>query len=137
MTPQGNEWNSQPKNHEDRIAGKGFTSMTDYNMVHKFIPMPQAMNIPGAKAAADKEWKNAWNKSTMDFEKNQEQKKEFLQEAQRDKKKVCFATPMATCRVLLFWDVQKALFLDTTFRESDAYFGKPKMVWEKQKPFSG
>ena len=31
--------------HEDHIAGKGFTSMSHYNLVHKFIPMPQAMNI--------------------------------------------------------------------------------------------
>ena len=31
--------------------------MTHYNLVHKNIPMPQAMNIPDAKAAVDKEWK--------------------------------------------------------------------------------
>ena len=40
-----------PKNHEDHIAGKGSTSMTHYNLVHKFIPMPPTMNIPDAKAA--------------------------------------------------------------------------------------
>ena len=45
------------KTHEDRIAGKGFTSMTHYHLVHKFIPMPQAMKIPHAKAAVDKGWK--------------------------------------------------------------------------------
>ena len=28
----------------------------DYNFVHKFILMPQAMKIPDAKAAVDKEW---------------------------------------------------------------------------------
>ena len=27
-----------------------------YNLVHKFILMPQAMKIPEAKAAVDKEW---------------------------------------------------------------------------------
>ena len=48
---------SQPRNHEDHIANKGFTSMFRYNLVHKFIPMPQALKIPGAKAAVDKEWK--------------------------------------------------------------------------------
>ena len=31
--------------------------MTHYNLVHKFIPMPQAMKILDAKAAVDKEWK--------------------------------------------------------------------------------
>ena len=40
--------------------------MTHHNLVHKFIPMPQAMKIPVAKAAVDKEWKKletipAWN----------------------------------------------------------------------------
>ena len=32
-----------PSNHEDHIAGKGETSLQHYNLVHKFIPMPQAM----------------------------------------------------------------------------------------------
>ena len=31
------------------------------NLVDKFIPMPQAMKIPAAKAAVDKEWKNGEN----------------------------------------------------------------------------
>ena len=43
--------------HEDRIAGKGFTSMTHSNLVHTFFPMPQAMKILDTKAAVDKEWK--------------------------------------------------------------------------------
>ena len=35
-------------------------------MVHKFIPVPQAMKIPAAKAAVDEEWEkleniSAWN----------------------------------------------------------------------------
>ena len=45
-----------PKDHEDRIAGKGFNSLSHCNLVHKFIPMPQTMEIPAAKAAVDKEW---------------------------------------------------------------------------------
>ena len=47
----------QSKTHDGRIAGKGFTSMTHYNLVHKFLPMPQAMKIPDAKTAVDKESK--------------------------------------------------------------------------------
>ena len=47
---------SPPHNHEDHIAGKGENSLQHYNLVHKFIPMPQAMKIPAAKAAVDKEW---------------------------------------------------------------------------------
>ena len=44
----------QSKNHEDHMSGKGFTSVTHYNLVHKFMPMPQAMKIPDAKAAVGK-----------------------------------------------------------------------------------
>ena len=43
--------------HEEHIAGKGQNSVMHYNSVHKFILMPQAMKIPDAKAAVDKEWK--------------------------------------------------------------------------------
>ena len=55
-----------PKNHEDHIAGRGNNSLHLCNVVRKFIAMPQAMEIPAAKAAADKEWEKlekipAWN----------------------------------------------------------------------------
>ena len=58
--------NSEPPNHEDHIAGKGENSLQHYNLVHKFIPMPQAMKIPAAKAAVNNEWEklekiSAWN----------------------------------------------------------------------------
>ena len=57
---------SLPNHHEDHIAGKGDNSLHHYNLVHKFIPMSQAMKIPAAKAAVDKEWSklekiSAWN----------------------------------------------------------------------------
>ena len=48
--------NSVPHNYEDHIAGKGDNSLQHYTLVHKFILMPQAMKIPAAKAAVDKEW---------------------------------------------------------------------------------
>ena len=48
--------NSMPhSHHEDHIAGKGDNSSQHSTIwVHKFIPMPQAMKIPAAKAAVDK-----------------------------------------------------------------------------------
>ena len=42
------------KSHEDHIAGKGMSSLSHCNLVHKFIPVPQAMKISGAKAAMEK-----------------------------------------------------------------------------------
>ena len=53
--------NSIPHNHEDHIAEKGENSLQHYNLVHNFIPMPQAMKILAAKASVDKEWEN-WRK---------------------------------------------------------------------------
>ena len=43
---------SRPKYHEDHIAGRGDNSLQHYNLVHKFIPMPQAMKIPRSKSSS-------------------------------------------------------------------------------------
>ena len=49
---------SLPHYHEDHIAGKGDNSLQHYYLVHKFLPLPQAMKIPAAKATVDKELEN-------------------------------------------------------------------------------
>ena len=41
--------------HEDHTPAKGITSLGHYNLVHKFIPMPQAFKKKDAKAAV--KWK--------------------------------------------------------------------------------
>ena len=89
---------SRPKNREDHIAGIGFTSMAHYNVVHKFIPMPQGMRIPDAKNAVSKEWKKLETIPAWQLEKVKS-KKEVILEAQRDKKKVHFATLMDICHL--------------------------------------
>ena len=89
---------SLPKNHEVHTAGKRKTSMTHYLVVHTFIPMPQAMKILDAEAAVDKEWKKLETIPTRQLEKVKS-KKEVILEAQRDKKKVHFATLMDICQV--------------------------------------
>ena len=43
--------NSIPHNHEDHIAGKGENSLQHNNLVHKFIPMPQAVKIRAAESS--------------------------------------------------------------------------------------
>ena len=53
--------NSIPHYHEDHIAGKGDNSLQHYNLVHKFIPMPQALKFPAVKAAVDKKCENGEN----------------------------------------------------------------------------
>ena len=61
---------SLPNYHEDHIAGRADNSLQHYNLVFKFIPVPQAMKIPAAKAAVDKEWEKlekipAWDKTKV------------------------------------------------------------------------
>ena len=46
---------SLPNHHEDYIAGKGDNSLQHYNLVHIFIPMPQAIKIPAAKSSSGQE----------------------------------------------------------------------------------
>ena len=41
--------------HEDHIAGKVMNSPSHYNLMHKFIPIPQAVKLPDARAAVEKE----------------------------------------------------------------------------------
>ena len=53
MNPQGNEWNHlYLKITKTPIAGKGYNSMNHYNLVHKFVPMPQAMKNSGCKGSS-------------------------------------------------------------------------------------
>ena len=88
--------NSEPSNHEDHIAGKGENSLQHYNLVHKFIPMLQAMKIPAAKAAVDKEWEklekiSAWNLTKV------KSKKQVIDEARTSGATVHFASLMDIC----------------------------------------
>ena len=62
---------SLPNYHEDHIAGKGDNSLQHYNLVHKFIPMPQAMKIPAAKGAVDKEWEKLEQNFGVETDKSQ------------------------------------------------------------------
>ena len=72
--------------------------MSHYNLAHKFIPMPQAMKIPDAKAAVDKECKKLETIPAWQLDKVKS-KKEIVLEAQRDKKKVHFVTLMDICHL--------------------------------------
>ena len=90
--------NSVPNYHEDHVAGKGNNSLQHYNLVHKVIPMLQAMKIPAAKAAVDKEWEkleifSAWNLTKV------RNKSEVIDEARTSAAKVHFASLMEICHL--------------------------------------
>ena len=87
------------RSHEDHhIAGKGQHAVLHYNLVHTLIPMPQAMKIPDAKAAVDKEWKRletipAWQLDKVIC------KKEVIKEAQKNNNKVHLASLIDLCHL--------------------------------------
>ena len=72
--------------------------MTRYNLVHKFLPLLQAMKIPDAKEVVDKKWKKLETIPAWKLEKVKS-KKEVMPKAQKDKKKVHFATLMDICHL--------------------------------------
>ena len=89
---------SLPNHHEDHNAGKRDNSLQLYNLVHKFIPMPQAIQIPAAKAEVDKEWEklekfSAWNLTKV------RSKKEVIDEARTSGATVHFASLIDICHL--------------------------------------
>ena len=90
--------NSIPHHHEDHIAGKGENSLQHYNLVHKFIFMPQAVKISAAKAAVDKEWEklgkiSAWNLTKV------KSKKQVINAARTSGATVHFTSLMDICHL--------------------------------------
>ena len=90
--------NSIPHHHKDHIAGRGENSLQHYNLVHKFIPMPQAVKIPAAKATVDKEREklekiSAWNLTKV------RSKKQVIDEARTSGATVHFASLMDICHL--------------------------------------
>ena len=93
------------------------TTSQAMDLVRKFIPMPQAMKIPDAKAAVDKEWNTletipAWQVDEV------KSKKEVILEAQRDNKKAHFATLMDICHLKMrSWNQNFRRFEDESYFE--------------------
>ena len=83
--------------HEDHIAGKGTNSLSHYNLVHKFIPSPQAMKILDAKAAVEK-WENS-RKSRHGSWRKSETKMRWSRKQGMSAEKVHFASLMDLCHL--------------------------------------
>ena len=86
------------KNHEDHIAEKSMNSLSRYNLVHKFIPMLEAIKIPDAKAAVEEEWEKleqilAWQLTKV---KN---KSEVIAEARNKGHAVHFVSLLDLCHL--------------------------------------
>ena len=84
------------KPHQDHITAKGMILCIHYSLVHKFIPMPQALKIPDAKAVVEKEWKKLEKSPAWQLTKVRN-KKEVVDEARNKGRKVHFASLMDLC----------------------------------------
>ena len=80
------------------ILGRGDNSLRHCNLVHKFVPMPQAMKIPAVKVAVDREWEKfgkipAWVITKV------RNKSDVIDETRTKDIKVHFASLMDICHL--------------------------------------
>ena len=87
-----------PIGQEDHMAGRGLISLNHYNLVHNFIPMTQAMKIPDAKAAVDKEWEKLEKIPARQLTKVRN-KNEMIAEARNEGATVQFTSLMDLCHL--------------------------------------
>ena len=97
VNPQECVWKNLYQNTMRTILQEKVTIHCNiYNLVHKFIPMPQAKNIPAATAAVDKEWEKLEKIPAWDTTKVRS-KLEVIDEARTKGAKVHFASLMDIC----------------------------------------
>ena len=90
--------NSIPHYHQDHIAGKGDNSLQHYNLVHKFIPMPQAVKNSGSESSSGQGMGKLENISAWNLTKVRS-KKEVIDEARMSGATVHFASLMDICHL--------------------------------------
>ena len=87
------------KDHEDHIAGQGIKSWHNKNLVHKFIPMPQALRKSRCKCSSgERIWKTREN-TCMAADKSQKQKRSDRRSKENKGRKVHFASLMDLCHL--------------------------------------
>ena len=89
---------SLPNYHEDHIAGRRtINSLQHYNLVHKFV-QSEAIRIPAAKAAVDKEWEKLEKISALNLT-IVKSKSEVIEDARTSGATVHFASLMDICHL--------------------------------------
>ena len=112
------------KPHQDHITAKGTSSITHDSLVRIFIPMPQASKNPDAMAAVEKEWEKlekmpAWQPKVRS-------KKEVINEARSEGRKVHFASLMDLCHLenselnLIIKSTKAGSYSEVTFVKDDS-----------------
>ena len=91
-------WESHCRLIMKTILQEKANSLQHYNLVHKFIPVLQALKIPAAKAAVDKEWEKLEKIPAWDLTKVRS-KSDVIDEARTKGVKVHFASLMDICHL--------------------------------------
>ena len=66
---------AKQSDHEDHIAAKGINSLSRYNLVHKFVPMPQAIKKTGCKGGSEERMGKIGENTCMAANESQKQKR--------------------------------------------------------------
>ena len=72
------------------MADRGRVSMSPYNMLHRPIPIPQALTIPEEKAALEKEWETLQKLQALGIVTSDQQNRGDTSRATLEGKKVDF-----------------------------------------------
>ena len=84
--------------HEDHITAKGVNSLSHYNLVRKFIPMPQALKNTGSEGSGGKRMEKCGKIPAWQLTKVRN-KKAVIDEARAKGSKVHFASLMDLCHL--------------------------------------
>ena len=88
---------------EDHSAGKGYNSMTQYNLVHKFISMPQAFKKKQMQMRQCRKDGKHWRNTSMAADESQKQ--EVNDEARKNSREVYYSSLMDLCH-LKNWELE-------------------------------
>ena len=102
MNLRESAWKTQPKDHEDRMAGKGFNAFFSFtnNFVHKFIPVRQAMKS-ACESSCGQRLGKARKVASVANDESKEQKRGLFWKRTKSKEQsfFFFATLMDFCHL--------------------------------------
>ena len=84
--------------HPPSVHRSGSTGSFHYGLVHKLVSIQEALKIPDAKAAVDKQWEKLKNIPAWDVKKVRS-KSEVVRQAKIEGKPVHFANLMDLCHL--------------------------------------
>ena len=76
-----------PKDFEDHIAGTGYNSISHHILLHKFLPMPQAMQNSGCEGSSAQGMEEVRNDTSLTSGRDEEQNRCYCGSTKREEKR--------------------------------------------------